>query len=78
MASTDLSLHRHCANLAAALARIGPPDADAMRRAEARQRVLTKPPGSLGRLEELAVRLAGMFGDARPRIGGKAVIVAAG
>ena len=48
-----------------------------MRRAEERQRVLTKPPGSLGRLEELAVRLAGMLGDARPRIGGKAVIVAA-
>ena len=70
---------RHmAANLAAALACIGPPDAGAMRRAEARQRVLTKPPGSLGRLEELAVRLAGMLGDARPRIGGKAVIVAAG
>ncbi|MCY4485381.1 MAG: nicotinate-nucleotide--dimethylbenzimidazole phosphoribosyltransferase [Spirochaetaceae bacterium] len=66
------------AKLAAALARIGPPDAGAMRRAEERQRALTKPPGSLGRLEELAVRLAGMLGDARPRIGGKAVIVAAG
>ncbi len=49
-----------------------------MRGAEERQRALTKPPGSLGRLEELAVRLAGMLGDARPRIGGKAVIVAAG
>lgn len=71
MAATD-------ANLAAALARIGPLDAGAMRRAEARQRVLTKPPGSLGRLEELAVRLAGMLGDGRPRIGGKALIVAAG
>ena len=66
------------ANLAAVLARIGPLDAAAMRRAEARQRVLTKPPGSLGRLEELSVQLAGILGDARPRIGGKAVIVAAG
>ena len=66
------------ASLAAALARIEPPDAGAMRGAEERQRALTKPPGSLGRLEELAVRLAGMLGDARPRIGGKAVIVAAG
>ncbi|WP_369294025.1 nicotinate-nucleotide--dimethylbenzimidazole phosphoribosyltransferase, partial [Tepidiforma sp.] len=28
---------------------------------------LTKPLGSLGRLEELAVRLAGMTGDARCR-----------
>ena len=66
------------AKLAAALARIGPPDAGAIRGAEKRQRALTKPPGSLGRLEELAVRLAGMLGDPRPRIGGKAVIVAAG
>ena len=39
---------------------------------------LTKPPGSLGRLEELSVRLAGMFGTERPAIRGKAVIVAAG
>ena len=66
------------AEVAAAQARIGPPNAAAMRRAEARQRVLTKPPGSLGRWEELAVRVAGMLGDPRPRIGGKAVIVAAG
>ena len=48
------------AEVAAPLAPIAPLDADAMRRAEARQRVLTKPPGSLGRLEKLAVRLAGM------------------
>ena len=48
-----------------------------MHRAEARQRSLTKPPGSLGRLEAVAVRLAGILGDPRPRIGGKAVIVAA-
>ena len=66
------------AKLAAALASIGPPDATAMRHAQARQRVLTKPAGSLGRLEALSVRLAGIFGDPRPRIGGKAVIVAAG
>ena len=79
LVDANLGGSRHTpANLAAMLARIGPPDADAMRRAEARQRVLTKPPGSLGRLEGLAVRLAGMLGDARPRIRGKAVIVAAG
>ena len=48
-----------------------------MHRAEARQRSLTKPPGSLGRLEGVAVRLAGILGDPRPRIRGKAVIVAA-
>ena len=63
--------------IVAALARIGPLDAAAMHRAEARQRSLTKPPGSLGRLEGVAVRLAGILGDPRPRIRGKAVIVAA-
>ena len=60
------------------LERIGPADAAAMQRAEARQLTLTKPPGSLGRLEDVSVRLAGIFGVERPVIRGKAVIVAAG
>lgn len=38
---------------------------------------LTKPPGSLGRLEELAVRLAGMTGDAGCRFEHRAVVVMA-
>ena len=58
--------------------RIRPADADAMARAEARQQNLTKPPGSLGRLEEVSIRLAGIYGTERPAIGGKVVIVAAG
>ena len=66
------------AGLTAALAGIRPPDAGAMRRAAERQRVLTKPPGSLGRLEELSVRLAGIFGSPRPVIRGRVVVVAAG
>ena len=57
---------------------ISPADSDAMARAEARQLNLTKPPGSLGRLEEVSIQLAGIFGTERPIIGGKAVIVAAG
>ncbi len=60
-----------------AIERIRPADADATRRAEARQLDLTKPPGSLGRLEEVSVRLAGIFGSERPQIGDKAVVVAA-
>ena len=64
--------------LAQAIDRIRPADGDAMMRAEARQGNLTKPPGSLGRLEEVSIRLAGIFGAERPSIGGKAVIVAAG
>ena len=35
-----------------------------MAAARARQDTLTKPPGSLGRLEELSVHLAGIFGRA--------------
>lgn len=63
--------------IAQAVERIRRADADAMRRAGERQSVLTKPPGSLGRLEDLSIRLAGIYGAERPAIGGKAVIVAA-
>ena len=63
--------------LAQAIRRIGPADAEARRRAEDRQLRLTKPPGSLGRLEQVSVQLAGIFATEKPRIRGKAVIVAA-
>jgi len=56
---------------------IRPLDATAMAAARARQARLTKPPGSLGRLEELSVQVAGITGQARPRIAQKAVIVCA-
>lgn len=36
---------------------------------------LTKPPGSLGRLEELGIRLAGAFGRARPVVEGRIAVV---
>lgn len=39
------------------------PDASARAAAEERQAQLTKPPGSLGRLEQVAVRLAGLQGS---------------
>ncbi len=58
--------------------RIGPADVKAMRDAAARQMTLTKPPGSLGRLEDVSVQLAGIFGMEQPAIRGKAVIIAAG
>ncbi|MCY3691504.1 MAG: nicotinate-nucleotide--dimethylbenzimidazole phosphoribosyltransferase [Chloroflexota bacterium] len=60
------------------IAAIGPLDAAAVAAAEARQGVLTKPPGSLGRLESLSIQLAGIFGEPIPQITGKAVIVVAG
>ena len=60
------------------LAAIGPLDQEAMAAARARQDTLTKPPGSLGRLEELSVLLAGIFGEPVPIIRRKAIILAAG
>ena len=60
------------------LAAIGPLDEEAMSAARARQDTLTKPLGSLGRLEDLSVRLAGIFGEAIPQIRRKSVILAAG
>lgn len=57
---------------------IGPLDEAAMQSAASRQDVLTKPRGSLGRLEELSIRVAGMTGNALPRLHDKAVLVMAG
>jgi nicotinate-nucleotide--dimethylbenzimidazole phosphoribosyltransferase len=46
--------------------RIGPLDGEAMAAARDRQARLTKPAGSLGALEELSVRLAGLAGSCPP------------
>lgn len=62
--------------LSEALDQIRPADRDAIHRAVSRQSRLTKPEGALGRLEDISIRLAGMFGAERPSIRGKAVIVA--
>ena len=53
-------------------------DHAAMRAAAERQAQLTKPAGALGLLEEVAVRLAGVFGQPTPDPRGVAVLVAAG
>jgi nicotinate-nucleotide--dimethylbenzimidazole phosphoribosyltransferase len=59
------------------IARIAAPDAVAIQAARARQIQLTKPAGSLGRLEELSIQIAGITGQARPRLQQPAVIVMA-
>ena len=56
---------------------IAPPDAGAEAMARARLDSLTKPRGSLGRLEELAVLLAGITGRPAPTFDHRAVIVMA-
>src|SRR5260370_28104785 len=53
-------------------------DTDAMEQARVRKQQLTKPAGSLGRLEELAIQVAGIRQNPVPLIERKAVIVMAG
>ena len=57
---------------------IAPANVEFREAARRRQERLTKPPGSLGRLEELSLQLAGVFETERPTVRGKAIIVAAG
>ncbi len=52
-------------------------DASAIEAATERQNSLTKPQGSLGRLEEIAVQLAGIQATERPNVDGKWIVVAA-
>jgi nicotinate-nucleotide--dimethylbenzimidazole phosphoribosyltransferase len=54
-----------------------PLDTAAMAAARARQGQLVKPPGSLGRLEELAIWLAGTTGAERPAVRARVVVAAA-
>lgn len=59
------------------IGRIGPLDRTAMDSAAARQDMLTKPAGSLGRLEEISIRLAGICGQPVPTLRDKVIVVAA-
>ncbi|AUT96583.1 nicotinate-nucleotide--dimethylbenzimidazole phosphoribosyltransferase [Citrobacter europaeus] len=62
--------------LTSLLRAIPTPDSAAMRRAQQHIDGLLKPPGSLGRLESLAVQLAGMPGlKGTPHVNGKAILV---
>lgn len=64
--------------IAATAAAIPPLDEAAGAAARERQLGLTKPAGSLGRLEGLAEAIAAMTGQARPHLDGRLIIVAAG
>ncbi len=61
-----------------ALASLPNPDAAASAAAAARQNQLTKPQGSLGRLEDIAIFLAGWQGRAIPRLDTARAVVFAG
>lgn len=58
--------------------KIKPLDKAAMDKAKARQDELTKPAGSLGRLEELSIQITGIQGKTKPAIENKAMITMAG
>ncbi len=65
-------------NLEEIIKQIKPLDESAMDAARERQNMLTKPQGSLGRLEELSIQLAGITGKAMPVIKEKVIITMAG
>src|SRR5437762_1580317 len=64
-------------NLQETIARIKPADAAASARMRTRLDHLTKPVGSLGMLEDLAVDLAGICHTLKPSVARKAIVVAA-
>jgi nicotinate-nucleotide--dimethylbenzimidazole phosphoribosyltransferase len=59
------------------IVRVRPPSVEARRAALMRQALLTKPPGSLGRLEELAIWLAGVRDQPRPQVRAPVLVLAA-
>ena len=66
------------AAFATALSALPTSDALALAGAKSRNRQLTKPPGALGRLEDLAIWVAGWQGTARPVIERPQVLIFAG
>ena len=68
----------HSRLLRQTIAQIGALDVTAIDAAQRRQQTLTKPPGALGRLEELSTQLAGITGELRPPLRPCYVLVCAG
>jgi nicotinate-nucleotide--dimethylbenzimidazole phosphoribosyltransferase len=60
------------------ISRIPPLDEAAAEGARSRQAILTKPAGSLGHLEDLSIQIAGITGQARPKLNHKVIITMAG
>jgi nicotinate-nucleotide--dimethylbenzimidazole phosphoribosyltransferase len=64
-------------DLAGVARSIRPLDSEAQRRARARQDILTKPKGSLGRLEDLSIQLAGIYRTDSPVVRKKVIFTIA-
>ncbi len=65
-------------SIATTITAIEPLNQKAMQAAQERQNMLTKPAGSLGRLEELSIQIAGISGKPIPAIKEKVIITMAG
>lgn len=76
--SEQRSLSGHELKITSFLNEIGDLNAGVMADAIQHLNSLTKPPGSLGRLEDIAIRAAGISGELAPDYGKRAVIVMAG
>ena len=61
--------------LKALLSAIAPLDDRAMEKARERQAELAKPPGSLGRLEDISIRLSGITGQLHNTVEKRRIIV---
>ncbi|REK76621.1 nicotinate-nucleotide--dimethylbenzimidazole phosphoribosyltransferase [Paenibacillus paeoniae] len=73
-----MSVNEQEERLLAIIESIPPYDEDAAHRAELHSDQLTKPPGSLGKLEAIGAQLAGATGELWPDLSKRAVIVMAG
>ncbi len=77
-ANTAVNIEEGLPTLQQWVDRIGSLDPVAMAAVRFRQDRLTKPHGALGRLETLAEQIAGITGEARPRLHHKVIVVMAG
>jgi nicotinate-nucleotide--dimethylbenzimidazole phosphoribosyltransferase len=75
---TDSAPFRDMAGFRALLDPLPAPDSDARHRAQARDAQLTKPPGALGRLEDIALWYAGWRGESRPRMARAQIVIFVG
>ena len=57
------------------IARDGSPDTEAEKAAADRQKVLAKPTGALGKLEDISIQMAGITGRVKNEISKKAIVI---
>ena len=74
MHSADFKNEQH-EQLMKAIQGIHAPDTSVMAVSKQRMDQLVKPQGSLGRLEDLAIQLSGIYRSPKPTVNGKAVVV---